>query len=90
MIVQEPIPVALPRRLEERRQVLRGPLQLADQLPPKLLHALPYRVLIGALVARNTPRQQGAAVVRVRVVRPPISAPIPSDHRPAAVPRAAA
>ncbi len=35
---------------------------VANQLAPKLLRALPHRVLIGAFVARNTSRQQGATV----------------------------
>ena len=61
-LTPEAIPVALPRRLEERRQVLRRSLQFSDQLAPNCLRALPNRVLIGALVVRNPPRQQSPTV----------------------------
>ncbi len=58
----EPIPVALPRRLEYRCRVLRGPLQLANQLAPNLLRALPGRVLIVPRIARLPTRKQGTAM----------------------------
>ncbi len=61
-LAPEPIPVALPRRLEYRCQVLGRSLQLANQLAPKLLRALPYRVLIVPWIARLPTRKQGTAM----------------------------